>query len=150
MNSKEINNYLPLLILVGVGFVGYKFLQKIGLVKTNKEVTDENNVNNLIVNNAFDRTFWKQGGPGTLILTAISADYLVKSVYDSKGWFNDDEDKLYGVFKGLKTKSQVSYLSDIFWNKYKKDMISFIMGFLSNSDLVKLYNIIDKLPNFKA
>lgn len=149
MANAKTDQYLPFILVAGVVFAGYKLLQKIGLVKTAADAAAANAASSLQTANYFSTDFYKKGGAGTMILTAEASDYLAKAVYDSKGWFNDDEDKLYGVFKSLKTKSQVSFLADVFYQKYRRDMISYISSFLNDSELYKLKNIIDPLPNYR-
>lgn len=146
----DVNIILPYVLVGGAIFAGYKLLQKLGLIKTASEAAASNAASVLQTANFFAQDYYKTGGAGTLILTNAAADFLAKSVYDSKGYFNDDEDKLFGVFKSLKTKSQVSYLADIFYQKYRRDMITYIRSFLNDNEMLTLKNIVDKLPNYKV
>lgn len=148
-NKLDVNSIMPYVIIGGVIFAGYKLLQKIGLVKTAADAAASNAAASLQNANYFSPDYYKTGGAGTLILTAAASDFLAKSIYDSKGIFNDDEDKLFGVFKSLKTKSQVSFLAEVFYRKYKRDMIAYINSFLNDKEMLTLKNIVDKLPNYK-
>jgi hypothetical protein len=143
--NNSINDILPYIAICGLLLIGLPILRFTGLIKNQSDV----DANAILTGNAFDPKFWKKGGAGTLILTDASAKFLAQSVYDSKGFFNDDEDKLYGVFKSLKTKSQVSYLADVFQHIYKRDMITYINSFMNNNELSVLKKIVDGLPNFK-
>ena len=78
------------------------------------------------------KTFWG----------AYSYRDLSKQLYDAKGVFNDDEDALFGVFRTLNTQFQISFLSNYFYKLYKKDLLSYILGFTNTEERAKLYDII--------
>jgi len=115
-----------------------------------KESDASKKVKDLDTADYFNPNFWRKGGVGTLIINAAGAQGYTKLIYDSKGTFNDDEAKLYGVFRALKTKSQVSYLAMKFQERYSKGLYEYIKNFLNDGELVTLKNILDPLPNFKV
>ena len=85
---------------------------------------------------------------GKLLNPGPSANFLTSfenwagRVYSSKGFFNDDESRLYDIFQNMKSQIQVSYLSLTFSQKYKKDMLDYIKGFTNEEERAKIYDII--------
>ena len=67
-------------------------------------------------------------------------------IYNSKGVFNDDESRLYNVFQAMRSQLQISYLSDVFQKRYKKDMLDYIKGFTNEEERAKLFRIIKSKP----
>jgi len=95
--------------------------------------------------------FWKSV-PGAQILTRSSAENLARQLYDSFGWYNDDEEQAKATIKSLKYQTQLSYLSDIFYQIYSQDLLTFLRGGLypfdrlSDADVYELNSFIKKLP----
>src|SRR4051812_32746044 len=120
----QSNNGTGGLLLIGGIAAGLYFgvfdpiLKKLGI----KESADSKKSKQLGNTNAFDPNYWKQGGAGTKLITVSGASAYAKVLYDAHGFFNDDEDKVRGVFRQLRTKSQVSFLSDIFYKTYNKGL----------------------------
>ena len=73
---------------------------------------------------------------------------LAKQIYDSKGVFNDDEDKLYNVFRNITTQWQLSLLSSVFSYKYKKDMLEYIKGFTNAEELAPILKQVQNYPQY--
>lgn len=99
-------------------------------------------------------TFWQNSPTGALLLTSAAAEQDVSDIYSAIGWFNDDEDAVKGVFRRLKTQSQVSYLADYFEKKYHQDLLSFLRGGnwpqdrLSDADVNELDAFVSSLPKY--
>ena len=72
-----------------------------------------------------------------------------KMLKDSKGVFNDDEAKVYGVFQSLRTKAQISFLAKVFFDVYQQSLLSYLLSFLSDSEMVNVAKICNKLPAYK-
>lgn len=136
---------MPIALIAIAAVVGIPLFKLTGILPGR----NEGNANAVVNANYFDPKWYKKGGSGTYLLNSTSATLLAKNIYDSKGYFNDDEDKLYGVFKSLKTKSQVSYLAEFFYKKYSKDLVAYLQTFLNDDEMARLKKIIDPLPNFK-
>jgi hypothetical protein len=81
-----------------------------------------------------------------LTLTAYGQKLYAKIIYNAKGLFNDNEAAIYGVFRTLKTKTQVSSLSQGFFDMYKTDLYGFMENFLNLEELGKISEICNKLP----
>lgn len=157
--AKSNQNIDPNLLLIGGGLVlaflgGKAIFQKLGLVQTTEEKLEEQEIKTqqqqLSTGNYFDPDFYKKGGTGTLLLTVSGATNLAKIIYDAKGIINDDEAAVYGVFQSLKTRSQVSFLAEVFFKIYKKSLLAYLQSFLNDSELAVVAKICNKLPDFKV
>jgi len=95
--------------------------------------------------------FWKKNVPAT-ILTLSAAKNMADIIYNSFGAFDDNEEQAIGVFKSLKFQTQASFLSDIFSQTYKQDLLTFLRGGnwpkdrLSDAQVSEINSFIEKLP----
>lgn len=97
---------------------------------------------------------------GTLLLTNAVATKLAKTIYDAFGFFGDDEAQVIGVFRQLKTQSQVASLAKKFNEIYKKDLIQYMRdgkqgiqntywSGLSESIINNIKELVSKKPKYK-
>jgi hypothetical protein len=70
---------------------------------------------------------------------------VANDIINAKGFFNDDENKLYNAFNQLKNQAQMSYVAYIF-EQNKKDLVTFLKSFLNDEELAKVYRIISNKP----
>jgi hypothetical protein len=63
-------------------------------------------------------------------------------IKDCEGTFNDDEDTLYSIFRAIPNLTIFSMVSNIFNYKYKVDLQMFLVTFMNESEMNKLYKII--------
>ena len=92
----------------------------------------------------FNPNYYKNKA-GAKILTVAGAAMLAKKVYDSKGYFNDDEAQLYSVFQSLTDKTQVSFLAEQFAKIYNKSLYGYLDSFLNVTELGNVATICNKL-----
>jgi len=146
--------------IIAIAYFGFlrPLLNKLGITKSasDKLVDQYNNLPN--AENPFSPNFWKIGPAGRLLLTSASSDNFTKRIYDAFGAFTDDEAAVYPVFRQLKSKSQVSYLSDKFQQKYNTDLLTYLQkGYssynlasgLSVEELQIIFSIVNSLPKYK-
>lgn len=83
-----------------------------------------------------------------LKLNGLEQTYAVLclKLYDSKGLFYDNPDKVNSVFQLLNSKAQISYLSFVFNKLFDKDLLSYLKQFLNSDELAKISNIIKNKP----
>ena len=136
-------------------------LRKLGIQQSAQEQQQETQVTTTStstnVNNPFSPTFWQKGPAGTKLLTVAYTTQLADRIYNALGYFSDDEAAVISVFRLMKTKSQVSWLSDIFQKKYQTDLFDFLRkgkgvmpeAGLNTSELSEIISIVNKLPNYK-
>ena len=145
------------LIVAGTAIFGIivakNILKKFGLLggkgekKLNDEIQDPNS--------PWKPLFWKR--QPALILTRATADSFSKTIYDALNWYADDTAKVMAVFSSLKTQSQVSYLAEIFLQKYNLDLLTYLYegsdtvpwNGLSDDELLKITTLVDRLPQYK-
>jgi hypothetical protein len=63
-------------------------------------------------------------------------------IYDAKGFFDDDEDKLYDVFRAIPNLTIFSMVSNIFSYIYKVNLRDYLINFMNEKEMSKLYKII--------
>jgi hypothetical protein len=90
--------------------------------------------------------------PNAIILKRAYAENLAQTIYNSFGYFNDNEEQATGAIKSLMFKTQVSFLSQVFYELYKQDLLKFLRGGnypqdrLSDKDVNELNLFVNKLP----
>ncbi len=137
----EVKNTQDLVIKLGILAGSYflvikPILQKFGVVNTaaddaNDKLSDQYATGK---GSPFDPNYFKTVSKA-IILTSASADALAETIYNAFSVWGDSEDTVYGVFRQLKTKTQVSYLSYVFFQKYKYDLYQYLTGRMSDSEL---------------
>jgi len=153
-----IKNPLPWVLLAGGGIYlltrGVKAAKGL-LSKGTEQKFETGSANNPFAFRAFFAAVPK--GTSYTILTAASANSIAKSIYDSFGFFYDDEQKFKNAFRLLKTQAQVAQIAKVFSEKYGKDLLSYIKdGYgplpsagLSQSDYDDTLKLVSKLPKYK-
>jgi hypothetical protein len=99
--------------------------------------------------NAFKPSFYKSlTGAQVLLMTRSGAEKMAKIIYDAVtlGGLYCDDNAILGVFKSLRTQSQVSFLADVFFAKYGKDMLTYFYSPMTDSHLKTLYAIVSDMP----
>lgn len=135
-------------IVVGVLIV-YKTFQKFGILPTDTDIKTDNYLTN-------PGSYWKPAyykKVGGTILKRETAENFAKKINSSFTFLYDDSASILGVFYQLKTKSQVSYLADVFYQLYNLDLLNTLrvgsdfwpMDGMSESNLKKLIGYTDKL-----
>lgn len=144
--SREINPNTLLIVGAGVLLLtlgkGIKSLFSFGNDAADQAAQQQ--LNQLNSTNCFSPNYYKSI-PGALILTNSSALNIAKIIYDAKGFFNDDEAAVYGAFQSLKAKTQVSYLSEVFFNKYKVGLWGYLQNMFNEKELAQVATIVNKL-----
>jgi hypothetical protein len=153
------NNFLKdnqSLIIGGVIlYFGYSkiikpFLETLGLKKSDEEVIIDKEVTK--VTSPWNPNYWKTI-PNAKILTNADAIAKTDAIWNSVGWFNDDFEKVLGVFKTIQYKSQVSYLVYKFNQIYKKDLLIWLLGDIYPSDRYsaqQVNQLIELVKNYKT
>jgi hypothetical protein len=150
-----------LLLAAGVIFITYNsvlkpLLESLGLTKSAGEVNVS--AENQNPNSAWNPLFWQKAPSGSLILTQNTTNQFIDTIYNSVGYIYDDFNAVLGVFKQLKSKSQVSYLVDAFNKSKNADLLTWLLGggiFSYPSDrysaeqVNQLIQLVNNLPNYK-
>jgi len=87
-----------------------------------------------------------------LVLKEIVANQYAKQLYSAWGsWYEggDDEAKVYGIFRLMKDKVQVSQVAKAYQEIYAKNLIDVLRERFSSSEIKVVLNIIEGLPNYR-
>ena len=108
-------------------------------------------------NSPWKPTFWKSAPAGAALIKSATANQYAATIHNAFSLFQDDFNAIFSVFSQLRTKSQVSFLADIFQQKYGEDLLSFlgdgggIMPWdgLNDQNLAKITELVSRLPQYK-
>lgn len=151
--AKKDNTFQTILIFGGAYFlVLLPILKKLGIVSESQKSP---------ANDPFSGSAFLSNVPsGTLLLTSAAAKNYADTIYDAFGFFGDDEAAVIGVFRQLKTQSQVASLAKRFNELYKKDLLQFLRdgkqgiqktywSGLSESVINQIKDLVNKKPKYK-
>lgn len=142
---------LPIGALVIGGFVVYKVLQKVGIVKTQSEREEAASIEKTQSlpdsENFFSPTM--KLPKGSVVLTPKAAADFAEFLYNSAHWYGDDEERIYNTFRQMKTRSMVTSIAIAFNKKYGKDMYYWLKDVLSSSELATVISIVNSKPKYK-
>ncbi len=141
--EKFLSSKATLYVAIGIGV--YLVLQNVGLLKDKEERKDDK-VKDEIGNdqNIWNTAYWKQFPAKKY--TDSQADNLSDHIWNAFGFFNDDEAKIFGVFRTVKYRANVSQIADSFAKRYSRDLLSELQSRLSDSELTELYKIVSQKP----
>lgn len=125
--------------VVVIGFIIYKVLSSIGLIKTSKEreYAESKNTAQLDVMKLdyFSPSYYRGK---KVSITQAGINSLADKFYDAvKGW-GTNEDELAGVFAALKYKTDVSFLAEAYLKRHGEDLRNRIISELDKTELVNL------------
>lgn len=106
------------------------------LDKAAKEIKDSNAI--------WSTDFWQQYPAKAY--TDSQAENLAKHIEDSFGFINDDEARIYGVFRQLKYQTNVSQVSHAYTKLFRRDLHSDLRDALNDSEMKEIYSIIANKP----
>lgn len=151
MAAKEDNSKYLLYggALLLVYLAGNKILTKLGIVKDAAAQAADVLNNQAETENYFDPSYYEDRKKTYTVLSLSDGGLAyAKKIYNAKGLFNDDEDAVYGVFRSLQSKTQVSLVAKAFFATYGKDLKNYLQppnGFLNNDEWNNVINICSKL-----
>lgn len=130
--------------------IKFGVLEGRGGTQVQKELTNPNS--------PWKPAFWKSAPAGSLILTRAQAEGYASTIHGAFTVFQDDYNAIQSVFSQLKTKSQVSFLADVFIQKYNEDLLSFLgdgggilpWDGLSDTNLAKITDLVNRLPQYRT
>jgi len=152
VGALQTQDLMPFLMIAGavLGFNALtKLLDKLGLGKdpAAADLSDPNS--------PWKPNYWRQFTTFTYSVSLAEADQYAETIHNAFTVFNDDFNAIMGVFSNLRTKANVSYLSDIFFRKYNEDLLSFLgdgggllpWDGLSSAHKSELISYVSKLPS---
>lgn len=116
--------------------VARPIMRRLGIIKTAEDKKRDKQAAEFgtTTDSPFSPRYWKTVKEAK-ILTKASAEKLADDINDAIGFFSDDENKVYGVLRSLKWKTQLSYLADIFFQRHKMDLYQLLNRNLGNSEM---------------
>ena len=134
--------------LTGIYLV-YKVLQKVGVVPSAASTAAAQNLQQLESASYWDYNNFLATAPGGhALLTQAGAAAFVDDLWDATSFYNDDEEAIYGVFRAMRTQSQVAALAKRFNQLKSKDLYGYLNDYLNDAELLKVKAIIDQKPKY--
>jgi hypothetical protein len=150
-NNIDPNTLIKAGVTLAGLFIVYKILQKVGVLPSTESRREEENLIALESANYWNyNDFLKTYPAGTRLLTQAGAAAFVEDLWNATGWFNDDEQKIYGVFRAMKTQSQVAALAKRFNELKSQDLYNYLVNYLNAEELLVIKKIIDQKPKYIA
>jgi len=127
--SNFLKDNSSLIIGLVVIYFGYNkvikpILESVGLQKSSEELEIEKQTSN--PGSPWNPNYWRK--VGATIITNSQVQKFINTIWNAPGYVYDDFDAVLGVFKQLKTKSQVSYLAHKFNEAKGKDLLNWLQG----------------------
>lgn len=134
--------FIGILIIL---YIVYKILGKVGLVET-KEDKKEAEAATKIRSLSYFEPLYLKGRTDYKPLGSTAQFYAAQLMKAMKG-FGTDEEMIYSVFGKLKNKENIAEVAAYYYQDYKRSLQADLLNDLSDSEMLTLNNIINKLPN---
>lgn len=142
------------LLLTGFSVVK-KLLEGIGIFQSQDGKDYEQHLSN--PGSFWNPGFWEKGPSGTKLITQAGCEWLYNEIYDSFGFWGDDENRIYAAFKTLTTQSQLSYFAWWLLRNKNMDLLRWLHGsnfgpvgdHLSVSEIAVITDYFKRLPQWK-
>jgi len=157
--GKDAKEWLIPAAVIAAGYAFWKFaaaplLEGTGLKDSKEDVTRQK-VETQQGNKDYWRGSWFRLPPsqlpikdvkGLVLLNGANTANYIGQLYSAMYGPGTNEEKVYGVFRQLKYKSQVSWLVYSYYQKYKLDLYQQLRSELSDSEMNTVLQITEKLP----
>lgn len=143
MNDKT-KLILAIGILIIIFFTINKILIKLGIVKSAKQLEQDKLAERLETNKYFNPLTQKK--ENFKKLSVIEANTYAERLHKAIKGFGTDEESVYSIFSTLPNKNSISQISEAYYLKYNKDLLSDINNDLNTKEKAKLQSIINNLP----
>lgn len=90
-----------------------------------KKIADEKN-QTTTVTSPWNPAYYKNLSGTVTLMTRASANSIAKSIWDSVGVFSDTPTQGVSAIKQCKTKAQLSWVSEVFYLNYKRDLFAWL------------------------
>jgi hypothetical protein len=108
----------------------------------------------LVESDAFNMYYWQNLGPklkkSYYLLKQNDAKTYAQRISDAWGWVDDDEDKIYSVFRALKDHVQVSQVAYWYYQDKKINLIDDLRSRLDKDEVGEILKIVNKLPPYRV
>jgi hypothetical protein len=151
-NKIDYNLIFKAGIAVGVYFLVIKPLtEKLGL----KASSEEKEAEKILEKQETKINIWqgveavkRAAGPNNTItlLTYSSAASKADGIEDSFSFYNDDEERIYAIFRDLNAQTQVASLVDQYRLRHSADLLNTLKSNLSTTEVNEITKIINQKP----
>jgi len=100
----------------------------------------------MLTDNAFDPNFWKTQAKAKVYTTAYM-DTLIEQLVETKSIWNDDEKGVYAIFEKMPSKAHISRFASQFSTKEGERLYDYLTGYLNDSEMNKVFDIVKNKPN---
>lgn len=155
MNTQKTELFIYGLIAVVVLILLYSLMKKFGLIKSKaqREATQakqETRIEKQQIKELLSDVDWFKPGmwqtiPAQRLYTTAYARSLAEKIHNSFGLLIDKETQIFGVFRSLKDRANVSQIAFSYLAKYNKDLLGELLDRLNKSELQTIYNIINAI-----
>jgi len=85
--------------------------------------------------------------PSKVKVNKETAVKIVTQIYNANGgtWGDDDEDAVTAALNQLQTRADLSFVSELFYRQYNKDLLIYLKGFMPLDMWKYVYSVTDKL-----
>lgn len=128
--------------------VARPIMRRLGIIETKEDKERDKQAKQLgtSTNSPFSPRYWKdQKGESVQLIPKATAEKLADQLNDAIGFFSDDENAVYGILRQLNYKTQLSWLADVFFEKYKMDMYQLLSRNLGDEEMDVVNNIATQL-----
>lgn len=153
LKAEILKNTVPKVAIAAVVLGGGYFLilrpifQKIGLIETkaDRQRAEQEKELGIGASSPFNPNFYKSAPAGAPLVTRATAESLARQMYDAIGTLTDDENAIYGALRTLKAKTQLSFVADVFAQKYNADLYQYLRRNLDDDEMDVVNNIANSL-----
>jgi hypothetical protein len=134
--------FIGILIIL---FIVYKILGKLGLIETKEDKKEDAAASEIRSLSYFEPLYLKDK-KDYIPLVRVAQFYaaqLLKALYG----LGTDEETVYSVFGKLKSKENIAEIAMYYAKDYNRNLQADLLNDLSDSEMLTLTNIINKLPN---
>lgn len=85
-----------------------------------------------------------------LLLQPSAAAKYAADIHSAWSWINDDENKVYAVFRKLKDKAQVAQIARAYQANFAANLIDQLNDQLSKKEIGKVLQIVTSLPDYRT
>lgn len=152
--SKKVNITAKDVLLIGGGLIAFTAIRKLliaggvipgpgGALVQSLQISPQS---------YFKPTYYKR--TGGIIIRRADAESYAKQIHNAFGLFQDDFNAVMAAFSKIKTKAGVSFLADVFQQRYNEDLLTFLTNGggllpwdgLSDSQFKTLLDYTNRLP----
>ena len=130
-------------------FAIYKVLKGTGLITTGQDKEAEQLNDTALFEDYTKPTFWKQTPPaGKKVVTYADSEKWIDDMWNTTGFFNDDEEAMVNLIRQLQYKTQYSFLADKFAQEKGEDLTAYLKNYFSESELYPVWKHLKDLPTY--